>query len=129
MKHRLYTFCISTIVEGKKLNEFASKGSGRVTERSPWKTGKMLFLDSCKIGTEMPVIFSNAAYNAEDLLYWAILEKIEIEGQSTTFQFNNMKKIRGNHLRGKLILRSKRRPIAPNYIRPYAICQTPEFLD
>ncbi len=99
MKRRLCAFSISTIVEGKRLNEFASQGSGHVIEGNAWKTGKVLFLESCKIGTEMPVIFSNAAYNTEDLLFWATLQKIEIEGNSTTFQFNNMKKIRGNHRR------------------------------
>ncbi|HVN64555.1 MAG TPA: hypothetical protein VMT58_07945 [Candidatus Binataceae bacterium] len=76
----------------------------------------------------MPVLFSDAAHDTETLLFWAILRKIDLDGRKTTFHFDNVKGIRGKHARQELILRTSRKPIADQYIRPYAICFTPEFL-
>ncbi len=128
MGRELYNFCISTIVDRHKLEEFALKGHGRVTEGRAWKTGKLLFDKSRETGRAMPVILSDAAHNSEHLLLWGILQKVEIDGDQTMVQFNDVQRIRGNHGRQELTLRSKGKSIKPNYIRPYAICQTPSFL-
>lgn len=129
MKHRLHEFCISTIVERRRLEEFALKGRGKFTEGREWKTGELLFEESRKTGTGLPVILSDAAYNSERLLLWGILQKIEIDGDRTTVQLSDIQRIRGNHGRQELTLRSSGKLIKPNFIRPYAICRTPEFLD
>jgi hypothetical protein len=129
MNGGLYKFCISTIVDGRKLRNFASKGSGHVSEARVWKTGQALFHDAHGIDSEMPVIFSDAGYNTEKLLLWAILRQIESNGNGTSFKFDNVKKIRGKHERQELILRSTGKRIAAKFIRPYAICLTPDFLE
>lgn len=129
MRDGLYKFCISTIVEGKKLKQFAAPGWGEVSEGKPRKTGKVLFLDACEIGARMPVILSDAAYNTENLLFWATLRRVDIEDMRTTLRFDNIETIRGKHRRRELVLKSSGRNIAPHYIRPYAICFTPDFLE
>ena len=128
MKHGLYAFCISTIVEKKTLKQFEAKGSGQITENSPWVTGAVLLQDAQKIGAEMPVIFSDAAHDAESLLYWAVLRRIDIDGRQTVVGFDKFSRIRGRHGRSDLTRRSPRKRIKPNYIRPYAICETPPFV-
>jgi len=128
MAAELYEFSISTILEGRRLEEIALKGRGKISEGRAWKTGKRLLEESRKLPAGMPVIFSDAAYNTERLLLWGILRKIEIDGDRTTFQFSDVKRIRGNHHRQELILRSSGRAVAPKFIRPYAICRTPGFL-
>ena len=129
MKNGLYDFCVSTIVDRHRLEEFALKGSGSITERRAWKTAKRLLDEAHKQEKDMPVIFSDAAHNSEHLLLWGILKKIDIRGDQTTVQFNDAQRVRGNHGRQELTLRSKGRSIKPNYIRPYAICETPLFLE
>lgn len=128
MKHGLYAFCISTIVDKKTLKQFEAKGSGQIAENSPWRTGAALVLDAIKIGAEMPVIFSDAAHDAENLLYWAVLRRIDIDGRQTVVSFDKFSRIRGKHGRSDLTRRRPRKQIKRNYIRPYAICETPEWL-
>ncbi len=129
MKAGLYEFCISTILDRHRLEEFALKGRGNATEGRPWKTAQVLFVKAKESGEKMPVIFSDAAYNSESLLLWGILQKIEIDGNRTALQFNNVKRIPGKHHRRDLILKSSGKSIAPHFIRPYAICLTPAFLE
>jgi hypothetical protein len=128
MKNGLYDFCVSTIVDRHRLEEFALKGTGSITERRAWKTAKRLLADADKQGRGMPIVLSDAAYNAERLRLWAILKKVEIEGDQTTVRFNDVQRIRGNHGRQDLRLKSSGEPIKPHFIRPYAICKTPPFL-
>lgn len=128
MKNGTFEFCVSTILDRRRLEEFALKERGSATEGRAWKTAKRLLDKSRELGQQMPIIFSDAAYNAENLLLWGLLQKIEIDGERTTVQFNNVKRIPGKHHRQELILRSTAESIAPNFIRPYAICRTPPFL-
>ena len=128
MNGGLYKFCISTIVDGRKLRNFASKGSGHVSEARVWKTGQALFHDAHGIDSEMPVIFSDAGYNTEKLLLWAILRQIESNGNGTSFKFDNVKKIRGKHERQELILRSTGKRIAAKFIRPMQSASRPTSL-
>jgi hypothetical protein len=128
MKNGLYEFCVSTIVDRHRLEEFALKGNGSITERRVWKTAQRLLYEAGDQGKGMPVILSDAAYNAERLLLWGILKKVDIQGEQTTVQFNDVQRIRGNHGRQELVLKSSGQPIKPHFIRPYAICETPSFL-
>jgi hypothetical protein len=128
MPRDLFKFCISTIIERRRLEEFALKGRANFAEGRAWKTGKLLFEQSRKAGASLPVILSDAAYNSEDLLLWGILQKLEIDGERTAIHLNDIKRVRGNHGRQDLKLKSTGKPIRPNFIRPYAICHTPPFL-
>jgi hypothetical protein len=128
MAKPLYDFCISTILDERKLEQIALRGRGEATEGSTWKTGRELFRQAQEANAEMPVIFSDAAHNTETLLLWALLRSVEITGERTTFHFSDAKRIPGNHHRTELILRSSGKEIARDYIRPYAICRTPPFL-
>lgn len=128
MKDGLFDFCVSTILDRRRLEEFALKGRGTATEGRAWKGAKVLLEAAEKAGEKMPVIFSDAAYNSENLLLWAVLQKIEIDGEQTTVQFTDVKRIPGRHHRTDLKLRSTGKEIARHFIRPYAICHTPPFL-
>lgn len=75
-----------------------------------------------KAGEKMAVIFSDAAYNSENLLLWGVLQKIEIDGERTNIQFTDVKRIPGRRHRTELKLKSTGKEIAPNFIRPHAIC-------
>lgn len=128
MKNRLYEFCVSTIVEKRRLKDFYWEGRGKITEQKPWTQARALLGEAKKNDERMPVIFSDAAQDSETLLCWAILEEIEIKGQSTECRFSDVKRIRSRHGRQDLVVRDTGKNVRPNFIRPYAICHTPEFL-
>jgi hypothetical protein len=125
----LFKFCVSTIIGKEDIKKFLSQGDGGFTENKAWKTAKTLLLESQQIGARMPLILSDAAHDSEKLLCWATLRKIELDGDKTTVEFDAVKKIKGTRGRTDLMLRRTRRPIEPMFIRPYAICVTPDFLE
>ncbi len=48
MKNGLFDFCVSTIVDQRRLEEFALKGIGSVIEHQAWKTAKRLLNEARK---------------------------------------------------------------------------------
>jgi len=129
MAEGMFKFCVSTIIDKKEIKKFLAQGNGAFTENKTWKMARTLFLESQQIGARMPLILSDAAHDSEKLLCWAVLRKIELSGDRTTVEFDGVKKIQGNRGRTDLTLRSTGRPIAPMFIKPYAICVTPDFLE
>jgi hypothetical protein len=129
VKNGLYEFCVSTIVEKRRLKDFYWEGRGKIKEEKPWTQAKSLLDEAKKNDERMPVIFSDAAHDSETLLCWAILEDIEIKGQSTECRFGDVRRIGPKHGRQELVVRDTGKNIKPNFIRPYAICRTPEFLE
>jgi hypothetical protein len=124
---KLSNFCISTIVNGCSLKQFKTTGRAEFTEQLKWKTANRLYQElSAEVG--MPVIVSDAAYNTEHLRLWGIIAKLVVEDSQTTVQLKRAERIRGYHGRQELILRSTGQHIKPMFIRPYAICHTPQFL-
>ncbi len=130
MKAGLYEFCVSTILDRRRLEEYALKGRGTATEGRAWKPAQVLWQRARDAHEKMPVIFSDAAYNAENLLLWGVLQEIDIDGKGdrTAIRFSDLNRIPGNHHRTELIVRSSGKSIAPQFIRPCAICRTPPFL-
>jgi hypothetical protein len=129
VKNGLYEFCVSTIVEKRRLKDFYWDGRGKITEKKAWTQAKDLLDTAKQNGERMAVIFSGAAQDSETLLCWAVLEDIDIKGQSTECQFSNMRRINGQHGRQELVLKETGKPIKARFIKPYAICHTPEFIE
>jgi hypothetical protein len=127
-KTALYKFCVSTIVGKKRLDEFALTGLAKLTEAREWKTVVTLLEDARKNGERFPVILSDAAYNSEPLLLWGVLQRLEIKDGSTTVELTDIQCVPGKHRRQDLALRSTGKNIKAKFIRPYAICFTPDFL-
>jgi hypothetical protein len=128
VKNGLYEFCVSTIVERRKLEDFALKGSGKFTEARKWTTGKKLFDTANYVQQKMPVILSDAAYNCEHLQLWGIIRELILGEGGTTIHLTDIQRVRGYHRRTELIRRKNDQRIAEHFIRPYAICRTPSFL-
>lgn len=60
---RLYGLCVSTIVERRRLEDFALKGRGKFEEKRAWKTAQHLFDQATSEDQKVPVILSDAAFN------------------------------------------------------------------
>lgn len=121
--------CIYTIVEAEKLAKAAAAG-GRTTfsEKRPWVTGHDLWQQATRQNLRVPVLFADAA-DCTRLLYWGALSGVRLDGASTRYTLDRVRKLSGRHAPQELTLRSTGKKIAPNFIRPYAICITPLFLE
>jgi len=126
---RFSKYCIYTIRQSDWLDErYQVNRAGTVTEGKSWKTGQELFNAAQADGETMPVVFA-AAESITGLIYWAKLTSIAIKesgtGAETTYTFTDLTPIGPGHDLSELTLRESRRPLSDNYIRPYAICDTP----
>lgn len=131
MSQPLFPFCVYTIRHHQDLDEaYRSGGNGQFTENTTWNTGHRLFLEAKKNGQRMPVTFASADIT-ERLIYYAMLEDVEINesDSTTTYEFADLQPIASHHPLSSLTLRSTNRPLSDNYIRPYAICLTPSFVE
>jgi len=128
LAHELSDHCIYTIVSGKVLAQcFKGQRSATFKEQKPWVTGYELWQKATADKRHLPVLFADAA-DCSRLLYWSILTKIQFDRSTTAYTIDRLRKLPGKHVPQELILRSSRVNIAPDFIRPYAICLTPPFL-
>jgi hypothetical protein len=121
-------YCVYTIVHKELLDKAAEQG-GRTTfsESKRWVTGEQLCQQARADHLGFPVLLGDAT-DCSRLEYWGLLNSVEIKGQSTRFTVDQVWTLRESHRPQELVLRSTGKHIAPNFIRPYAICRTPEFL-
>ena len=127
-KDTISEFCIYTMRKSDNLQYiYLGDGAGKFSEKKIWRTGHALFQQAREENKKMPIFFS-AAEEYSGLIYFAFLESIEIGDSVTTYSFSNLNEIDEPKPLSSLKLRSSHRPLSDNYIRPYAICYTPDFL-
>jgi hypothetical protein len=138
MSPSLFRFCIYTTV-GKSdlLSATNSLGEGELEESKPWKGGWRLLQEAQAAKQDMPILFSDGATDCSTLIYWAILQNISIDegkkgtkgSKCTKYRFKGLQDLPRQHSTQSLCLKSTGKKIAPYFIRPYAICHTPDFLN
>ena len=127
-KDTISEFCIYTMRKSDNLQyNYLGDGTGKFSEKKIWRTGYALFQKAREENKKMPIFFS-AAEKDSGLIYYAILESIEIGDSVTTYSFSNLNKIDEPKPLSSLKLQSSQNPLSDNYIRPYAICYTPDYL-
>lgn len=130
MKKTLSEFCIYTIKRPDEVAESVAKGrSVTYRERKPWVTGEKLWLEAEAAKLQMPVLIGDAT-DCSQLQYWGLLKNVRLENDTETlYTVENLKRLRRKHSPQELVLRSEGRKIKPRFIRSYAICITPNFLN
>ncbi len=104
--------------------------SDPLTEHKPWTTGKKLLAQAQDAGRELALIFGYY----ERLEYWAMAREIvvETEGEDkpvTRYRFADLQRIPGpKRERKDLTVVSTKRPLPNDFIKSYALVQTPSFL-
>ena len=128
-----FKYCIYTMPKRDDLQYYyMSEGSGDFGVKKIWRTGLYLFYLAKKQKVEIPIFFSAADENS-GLIYYAFLDSIKIDETEknvfrTTYSFHDLTEIKEPKPKSSLKLRSTDNPLSDNYIRPYAICQTPDFI-
>lgn len=127
-KETISDFCIYTMRKRDNLQYiYLGDRAGKFSEKKIWRTGHALFQQAMEENKKMPIFFSAADENSL-LIYFAFLESIVIGDSGTTYTFTALKKIIEPKPLNTLKLRSSRRQLSNDFIRPYAICYTPDYL-
>ena len=122
--------CIYTIVHTETLDKmYREGGQGEIVERKPWVSAQRLLTTAKKQNKTLLVLFAPAEATSQ-LIYFAKLEDVKIgKDKSTKYRFSGLTPFKKPRpLKSSLIVVSTERPLDPYFIRPYAICRTPEFL-
>jgi len=120
---------IYTILHTHKLADAAQQGGpATFRESRAWVTGQELWQRARAEGKDFPILLGDAT-DCSKLVYWGLLTDVEIKGEETTYTIDRVRHLTGSHQPQDLVLRSTGDHIAPDFIRPYAICLTPSFLD
>ena len=123
------TFCVYTIVNRDQLDRIVVEGTPLTRRESRvWKTADEILRQATAVGEPLPILFADAARDCSQLLYWGVLQKIELGADWTEYTVDRLRTLPGRHATQELVLRSTGKPIAPGFIRPYAICHVPEFI-
>jgi hypothetical protein len=128
MAKALSEHCVYTIVHTARLAEAARNGGPTTfNESRAWVTGRQLWQQAQAAGVGLPVLLGDAT-DCSRLEYWGLLTRVVIQGDKTRFTIDRVRPLSGSHAPQELVLRSSGKHIAPNFIRPYAICRTPTFI-
>jgi hypothetical protein len=124
----LLDFAIYTIRRSSDLRELAARqGKGKFTEKKKWATGLRLFEQAKQRGEHLPIIFAGGE-RIDGLLYWAIVTDLQSSGESTSYSFANLRRLRSKPSLSSLTLKSTSKPLSNDFIRPYAIVHTPSYI-
>jgi hypothetical protein len=124
-----YQYCVYTIKHSTKVENILRSGNaGFFKERRSWRGAKRMLLDASKEQQKLPIVFA-AAESTENLIAAGYIDEIVIDGETTTYFFSELRQFSQPQPRKTdLKLRSTGKYLSVDYIRPYAICQSPAFL-
>jgi len=125
----LACWCVYTIVSRDALDRAALERAPLTRQEGrAWRTATRLLDEAGRQKAALPILIGDAK-DCSRLLYWGILVSISVRGARTTYTVDALRPIPGRHSAQELVLRSSGKSIAPRFIRPYAVCRTPTFLE
>jgi hypothetical protein len=96
-------------------------------EQRSWVTAKQLLEEAWTNGEDVAIVFAEADKTA-DLVAWAILTGVELTPQGTRYSFVGLKALPEPRPCKSTLRKRGGAPHSDDFIRPYAICLTPDFL-
>lgn len=123
----LTDLCIYTIKHSDDLRATLANG-GRDTyrERKKWVRAKQLLDEAKRAGKRLPVIFAPAE-GTFHLFAWALLDEV-LPDETSSYTFSELQLFDPQPHKSTLRKASDGEPLDEWFIRPYAICQTPNYL-
>jgi hypothetical protein len=123
----LTDLCIYTTKHSDHLRStLANGGRDTYSEHKKWVRAKRLLDDAKRAGKRLPVIFAPAEATRR-LFAWALLDEI-VPDQENTYTFSHLRLFEPRPLKTTLRKASDGEPLDRWFIRPYAICRTPNYL-
>jgi hypothetical protein len=123
----LTDLCVYTIKHSDDLRATLAKGRrDTYTERKKWVRARELLDEAKRAGKRLPVIFAPAE-GTFHLFAWALLDEI-IPDKTSSYTFSELRLLDPQPHKSTLKKASDGEPLAEWFIRPYAICRTPDYL-
>jgi hypothetical protein len=122
---QLTDLCVYTIKHSGDLP--ANRSKNTFHEKRTWVTAKRLLAEATGLGQRLPIIFCPAEETAF-LFAWALVESVEFTSTGTNYTFSNLRHFVGKPIPKSRLRKRNGQSLSDRYIRPYSICQTPEFL-
>lgn len=122
--------CVYTIRHSDKLREVALAGGSDTFEAGQsWKQVKQILNQAKGDGLQVPVVFARAE-DTSDLFAWAVLEDIALRDEKprTRYRFSSLQLLKKPPPKTSLRKAFNGESLAAGFIRPYAICLTPEWI-
>jgi len=129
MNQSLYKKSVYTIRHSSELKGVYEKdGAGSFVERKNWATAVTLLKEATKANQRLPLLLAHSE-SIDGVRYWARIRSLSIDDNGhTTVKYSDLTKIPLGVPLSQLILVNSNRPLRDDFIRPYAICHTPDFL-
>ena len=129
----LAPFCIYTIRSSTALREALKRGSGNFIEGKRWVSALGILDRAKKKGQQLPIVFAHSEH-IDGVRYSAVIDELDVSPAdergtaTTTVSFSELRRLRKKEPLNALRLKSSGQPLSKEFIRPYAICHTPDFL-
>jgi hypothetical protein len=125
---RFAPYAVYTILHPRALKDIAENNQAApLREKKRWVRGGLLFNEARRQGQEMVIVFADAT-RCSKLLFWGRLTALDVNSDGTRYAVAGLTSLSGKKTQG-LVLRSTNAYIAEGFIRPYAIVQTPSYID
>jgi hypothetical protein len=125
MSVQLDDYCVYTIAIPERLLE-ASKSQMPLHERKRWVGAAEHLRNAKNAGRELPIVFADAR-DCSKLIAWSVLRSVAVGPKETHYTIGQLWAVHRSSPQDLRLLSSKKH-IAEGFIRPYALCQTPDFL-
>jgi hypothetical protein len=124
----LTDLCVYTIKHSDHLRaSFIEGACGTYTEHKKWVRAAKLLEQAKRTGSRLPIIFAPAERTFH-LFAWALLDKVVVADETSEYTFSELRLFDRRPEKSTLTKASNGESLSESYIRPYAICQTPDYV-
>jgi hypothetical protein len=131
--------CVYTIRRTHTLERcLGTDRSGSFVEKKAWTRASSLHTEAVGRGERVPIVFAPAeASDNWGVNFCAIIDEIDIDqgdsafgkGPTTSYRFVELTRVEPVRPITELRKLSDGKPLSADFIRPYALCQTPSYVE
>lgn len=118
--------CVYTILHPDKFEDAVKTRRLVFTESKSW-TGAKKWLDEAQRSQKRLALVLADATRCRDLIGWGLVDELTVHDGSTQVVASQLSAVHGR-TQQELIVYSSKLPIAEGHIRPYVLCETPDFV-
>jgi len=123
----LFRYAVYTTLAATRFNQALDAGSLTFHEGKRWTSAAHIIHEARAQNEGVALLVSDGAYDCSNLVGWGLLDEIQLSDDGTLVRAGELKPLQG-HRTQDLLLRDSGQPIAPDFIRPYALIHRPDFL-
>lgn len=117
--------CVYTIATPERLLE-ASRFQMPLHESKRWVGAAECLKNAQNAGRELPIVFADSR-DCSKLIAWSLLRSVVLAPKETHYTIGQLCAVPRSRPQDLQLLNTKKH-IAEGFIRPYALCKTPDFL-